>query len=141
MNTLFKKNYQNFMLFFTFFLFWFSIQFGELVEDSVAFALIVSLGILHGANDLLILSKGKNGKAVFFKHLLIYLSIIVLCVVTYILSPLVAILAFILLSSYHFGEEHMGEKIRVHQLLNAIYYMAYGLFSFFQCFFMHHSRM
>jgi beta-carotene 15,15'-dioxygenase len=135
MNTLFKKNYQNFMLFFTFFLFWFSIQFGELVEDSVAFALIVSLGILHGANDLLILSKGKNGKAVFFKHLLIYLSIIVLCVVTYVLSPLVAILAFILLSSYHFGEEHMGEKIRVHQLLNAIYYMAYGLFLFSMLFY------
>ncbi|MBT4780683.1 MAG: beta-carotene 15,15'-dioxygenase, partial [Polaribacter sp.] len=46
------RNYQNFMMFFTFFLFWFSIQFGEFVEDSVAFVLIVSLGILHGANDL-----------------------------------------------------------------------------------------
>ena len=61
------KNYQNFMMFFTFFMFWFSIQFGDIVEDSVAFVLIVSLGILHGANDLLILAKGKNSKMFFFK--------------------------------------------------------------------------
>ena len=132
---IFKKNYQNCMIFFTFFLFWFSIQFGELVEDSVAFALIVSLGILHGAIFLLILSKGKNKKAVYLKHLLIYLSIILLCVGTYLFSPFAAILAFILLSSYHFGEEHMGEKIKEHQILNAIYYMAYGLFLFSMLFY------
>lgn len=129
------KNYQNFMLFFTFFLFWFSIQFGKLVEDSVAFVLIVSLGILHGANDLLILSKGKNGRKVFLKHLFIYLSIITTCVLIYLLSSFVAILLFILLSSYHFGEEHLGEQIKVNKLFNSIYYLAYGVFLFSMLFY------
>jgi Brp/Blh family beta-carotene 15,15'-monooxygenase len=135
MNRLFMKNYQNFMLFFTFFLFWFSIQFGELVEDSVAFVLIVSLGILHGANDLLILSKGKNRRNVFLKHLFIYLGIIISCILIYLLSSFVAILIFILLSSYHFGEEHLGEKIKVNKLFNSIYYLGYGMFLFSMLFY------
>lgn len=124
------RNYQNFMMFFTFFLFWFSIQFGEFVEDSVAFVLIVSLGILHGANDLLILAKGKNSKIFFFKNLLVYLIIIIACVLTYLFSSFVAILLFILLSSYHFGEEHLGDKIKVNRFFNFIFYLSYGIFLF-----------
>ena len=124
------RNYQNFMMFFTFFLFWFSIQFGEFVEDSVAFVLIVSLGILHGANDLLILAKGKNSKNFFFKNLLVYLTIIIACVLTYLFSSFVAILLFILLSSYHFGEEHLGDKIKVNRFFNFIFYLSYGIFLF-----------
>ena len=124
------KNYQNFMMFFTFFMFWFSIQFGDIVEDSVAFVLIVSLGILHGANDLLILAKGKNSKMLFLKHLLVYLTIIIACVLIYLFSPFIAILLFILLSSYHFGEEHLGEKIKVNRIFNLIFYLFYGVFLF-----------
>ena len=56
MNSIFIRNYENFMLFFTFFLFWVSIQFGEVVEDFLAYIMVISVGILHGANDLLILS-------------------------------------------------------------------------------------
>ena len=130
MNRKFKLNYQNFMLFFTFFLFWFSIQFGRLVEDSVAFVLIVSLGILHGANDLLLLSKGEKSKNVFFKHLIIYIAIIVSCIIIYLISSISAILLFVLLSSYHFGEEHLGEKITINKLFNFIFYLSYGVFLF-----------
>lgn len=124
------RNYQNFMLFFTFFLFWVSIQFGDFVEDSVAFVLIVSLGILHGANDLLILAKGKNSKNSFLKHLLVYLTIIITCVLIYLLSPFVSILLFVFLSSYHFGEEHLGDKIKVNRFFNLIFYLSYGVFLF-----------
>lgn len=135
MNRLIKANYQNTAIFFTFFLLWFSIQFGRLVEDSVAFVLIISLGILHGANDLLILSKGKKDKKVFLKHLTIYLLIIFFCVIIFLLSPIVAIMLFILLSSYHFGEEHLGEKIVVNKLFNLIFYMSYGVFLFSMLFY------
>jgi Brp/Blh family beta-carotene 15,15'-monooxygenase len=135
MNKTFKRNYQNFMLFFTFFLFWFSIQFGGLVEDSVAFVLIVSLGILHGANDLLILSKGHKSKTIFFKHLIIYIAIIVGCILIYFFSSILAILLFVLLSSYHFGEEHLGEKITVNSLFNVFFYMFYGVFIFSMLFY------
>ena len=135
MSIIIKSNYQNFMVFFTFFFFWFSIQFGSFVEDSVAFLLIVSLGILHGANDLLILSKGKKNKHTYIKHLLVYLSIMLFCVLTYFFSSFLAISLFILLSSYHFGEEHLGEKIAVNSIFNFFYYMSYGVFIFSMLFY------
>jgi Brp/Blh family beta-carotene 15,15'-monooxygenase len=130
-----KQNYQNFMIFFTFFLLWFSVQFGKLVEDSVAFAMIISLGILHGANDLLILSNGRNNRINFRKYLLIYLSIILFCILIYLLSPFLAILLFVFLSSYHFGEEHLGETVNVNKIFNFLFFTAYGLFLFSMLFY------
>ncbi len=130
MNMIFIRNYQNLMLFFTFFLFWLSIQFGEVVEDFLAYVMIISLGILHGANDLLILSiKDKKDKN-FIKNLIIYVSIIILCLIIYMFSSFIAILLFVLLSSYHFGEEHLSKKINVNVLFNSLYFLAYGVFIF-----------
>ena len=130
-----KRNYQNFMVFFTFFFFWFSTQFGRFVEDSVAFILILSLGILHGANDLLILSRGKLDNRSYSKHLIVYLIIILCCVLIYFSSSFLAILLFVLLSSYHFGEEHLGEKITINNLFNVFFYMFYGVFIFSMLFY------
>ena len=56
MNALKNYNYENIALYLTFFLLWISIQFGEVVEDFLAYAMVITLGILHGANDILILS-------------------------------------------------------------------------------------
>ncbi|ARV07747.1 beta-carotene 15,15'-dioxygenase [Polaribacter sp. SA4-10] len=130
MNTLFNRNYQNLMLFLTFFLLWVSIQFGEVVEDFLAYVMVISLGILHGANDLLILSIKEKKDKTFIKNLIIYVSIIILCLIIYMFSPFVAILLFVLLSSYHFGEEHLSKKINVNVLFNSLYFLAYGMFIF-----------
>lgn len=125
-----SSNYQNFMIFFTFFLFWISIQFGEVVEDFLAYILVISIGIIHGANDLLILSTKDKQNKTFIKNLIIYVSIIILCVFIYLISPFIAILLFVLLSAYHFGEEHLGHKIMMNSVFNSIYFLAYGLFIF-----------
>ncbi len=130
MRDTFYSNYQNFMLFITFFLFWISIQFGEVVEDFLAYILVISLGILHGANDLLILSIKEKTDKTFIKNLLIYIGLIILCLVIYIFSSFTAILFFVLLSSYHFGEEHLSKKINVNGLFNSFYFLAYGVFIF-----------
>jgi Brp/Blh family beta-carotene 15,15'-monooxygenase len=126
------KNYnsQNFILFITFFLLWVSIQFGEVVEDFLAYVLVISVGVIHGANDLLILSVKEKKPKNFKKNLFIYVSIIVLCVFIFLLSPFLAILLFVLLSGYHFGEEHLSHKINVNIVFNSIYFLAYGLFIF-----------
>ena len=130
MRDTFYSNYQNFMLFITFFLFWISIQFGEVVEDFLAYILVISLGILHGANDLLILSIKEKTDKTFIKNLFIYIGLIILCLVIYIFSSFTAILFFVLLSSYHFGEEHLSKKINVNGLFNSFYFLVYGVFIF-----------
>ena len=130
MNSIFIRNYENFMLFFTFFLFWVSIQFGEVVEDFIAYIMVISVGILHGANDLLILSTKDQKDKKLIKNLLIYIGIILLCVVIYLLSSFLAIVLFVVLSAYHFGEEHLSHKINVNFGFNAVYFLSYGLFIF-----------
>ena len=130
MNSIFIRNYENFMIFFTFFLFWISIQFGEVVEDFLAYIMVISVGILHGANDLLILSTKERKDKKLIKNLLIYIGIILLCVVIYLLSSFVAIVLFVVLSAYHFGEEHLSHKINVNFVFNTVYFLSYGLFIF-----------
>ena len=122
--------YHNFKIFFTFFLFWFGIQFGELVEDSVAFFLVLTIGILHGANDILILSKNEKVLIKKIKFLVIYLGIILLTIITYFLSPFTSILLFIGISSYHFGEEHLSKKIKINVVFDSLFYFFYGLIIF-----------
>jgi Brp/Blh family beta-carotene 15,15'-monooxygenase len=130
MNALKNYNYENIALFLTFFLLWVSIQFGEVVEDFLAYVMVISLGILHGANDLLILAiKDKKEKSLL-KNLIIYISIIILCLVIYLFSPFVAIVLFVLLSSYHFGEEHLSDRINVNLVFNFFYFLGYGMFVF-----------
>jgi Brp/Blh family beta-carotene 15,15'-monooxygenase len=130
MDTKFNTNYQNFTLYFTVFLFWISIQFGEVVEDFIAYILVISIGILHGANDLLILSKRDQNAKSFKKNILIYLSIIGFCLLIFFISPFLAILLFVFGSAYHFGEEHLSTLVNVNLAFNFLYFFSYGMFIF-----------
>jgi Brp/Blh family beta-carotene 15,15'-monooxygenase len=130
MKHLLKTDYQDFMIIVTFFLFWISIQFGELIEDAIAYVFVLSLGIIHGANDLNILQKKKMKKKQFGKSLFVYLTIIFFCMLTYWLFPFVAMLSFILLSAYHFGEQHLEKKIADFGVLRGFIFSVYGLFIF-----------
>ncbi|AXG71902.1 beta-carotene 15,15'-dioxygenase [Kordia sp. SMS9] len=130
MKQVFKIDYQDFMIIITFFLFWISIQFGEVIEDTIAYIFVLSLGIIHGANDLNILQKNKIKKHNFGKSLFIYLMIILFCMLTYWIFPFIAMLAFIILSAYHFGEQHLEKKIADFGILKGIVYTIYGLFIF-----------
>lgn len=129
------KNYQNFKIFITVFLFWFSIQFGKPIEDSIAFILIISLGIMHGANDLLILSLKKINNNRYKKNLFIYLGIVSFCVIFYVINPIIAIYLFIVISSYHFGDEHLSEKVTINSYFESFYYIVYGLLIFSMLFY------
>lgn len=129
------KNYQNFKIFITVFLFWFSMQFGKPIEDTIAFVLIVSVGIMHGANDLLILSLKKINNTSFKKNLFIYLGIVCSCVIIFFIQPYFAILLFIFISCYHFGEEHLSDKIFINHFFDTIYFIIYGMLVFSMLFY------
>ena len=118
------------MIFFTFLLFWISIQFGQIIEDSIAYIIVLSIGIVHGSNDFTILKKQQNSKIDFLKSTGFYLSLIILCVVTYIMVPFFSILFFIFLSSYHFGEQHLENKFNGTVIFNSLLYISYGLLIF-----------
>ena len=51
------KNLDSFIIVTTFLFLWIAINFGKNVEDMVAYFLILTFGILHGANDLKLIHK------------------------------------------------------------------------------------
>jgi len=129
------KDYENFKIFFTVFLFWFSIQFGEPIEDSLAFFLVISIGIIHGANDLLILSIKKGNNTNLKKNLFIYIGIVLSCVFLFLLHPFLSILLFVFISCYHFGEEHLSTKVSINYFFDTIYFIVYGMLIFSMLFY------
>ena len=125
-----RVHYQDFMIFFTFLLFWTSIQFGQIIEDSIAYVIVLSIGIIHGSNDFTILRKQKSNTTSFLKSTGFYLFLIIMCILSYITHPYISFLFFILLSSYHFGEQHLEEKVFGSKIFKSILYIAYGMLIF-----------
>ena len=70
------------------------------------YALILTFGIIHGANDILILLKGKKtNKYTVLNQTLKYFSIVMIICLIFFNFPVISMLFFVLFSAYHFGEQ------------------------------------
>ncbi|RTY88972.1 Brp/Blh family beta-carotene 15,15'-dioxygenase [Flavobacterium sp. RSP15] len=101
------KNYFNIAIVASFFGLWMDSYFSHQIQIILGFLLIFSFGILHGANDLLLIKnintiKGRNS---WFKILGYYVMVVLTGVLLFYTIPLFALLLFIIVSSYHFGEQ------------------------------------
>jgi beta-carotene 15,15'-dioxygenase len=93
------------------------------------FFLIFTFGILHGANDLVLIHQIENNKkTTFVKIIVSYLLIVTGSVVLFTLLPLLALLLFILVSGYHFGEQHWASLIENKTSFRKLFELIYGLF-------------
>jgi len=77
----------------------------EMFEWVVFFLILITIGIPHGALDHLLMSPKitKNG---LLKFILKYLGIIGLYLIIWIFAPTLALLFFLGMSAYHFGQSH-----------------------------------
>ena len=96
---------------------------------------VLTLGILHGANDLEIISKSFKGKLnnLYFKSILIYISVVLLGAVLFFTLPALSLIFFVLFSSYHFGEQHWEDRLSF-SIFHFAFYTLYGAFIFFLMF-------
>lgn len=93
------------------------------------FLLIFTFGILHGANDLVLIHQIENTKkTTFVKIIVSYLVIVIGSVVLFTVLPLLALLLFILVSGYHFGEQHWASLIKNKTSIRKLFELIYGLF-------------
>lgn len=96
----------------------------------VGFILILSFGIVHGANDLLLIRKinGENTMT-YWRILINYITIVLTAVLLFSFIPWLAMLLFIIVSSYHFGEQHWNKKkLYNNSLMTKLFQTIYGLF-------------
>ena len=97
------------------------------VQNLVATVGILTFGILHGANDLKIIAKKSSFHSTTyrFKFFLLYSIIVLLGIVLFFYIPKIALFSFVLVSCYHFGEQHWNERFN-DQFNSFAFYFSYG---------------
>ncbi|WP_299219335.1 Brp/Blh family beta-carotene 15,15'-dioxygenase [uncultured Aquimarina sp.] len=120
---------RNYMLIFTFFSLWVSTYFKEETENILAYILILSLGILHGTNDIKLIRKESSDKnrGTSKKILYFYLLFIITGILFFYYIPSMALLIFILFSAFHFGEQHWISRLTKKSIAIKFIYIAYGI--------------
>lgn len=124
------KNLDSFIIVTTFLFLWIAINFGKNVEDMVAYFLILTFGILHGANDLKLIqasSTHTKKRYSFLKVTSYYVLFLLICASLFYFLPGLALLAFVLFSGYHFGEQHWNSKFKSQSGTTIWFYSSYGL--------------
>ena len=103
--------------------------------DLIGGFFVFTLGILHGANDLEIIAKNFEGKfnRLYFKSVVLYIGVVLIGAVFFFLLPALALLLFVMFSSYHFGEQHWEDRLLMSPFHFA-FYILYGAFIFFLMF-------
>jgi Brp/Blh family beta-carotene 15,15'-monooxygenase len=77
-------------------------------EIFFGFLLIFTFGLLHGANDLLIIHKfTAANKKVWFGKLTGYVASVLGVGIFFYLFPTIGLIGFLIYSAYHFGEQHL----------------------------------
>jgi len=126
-----------FNLIFTVFLLWLTIQIPSNYEVYLAYCFVLTIGILHGANDIaligLITSKTNKVK---HKYLFLYVGLIGATTIAFIMFPLLALLIFIGFSCYHFGEQHFFNFVKKSSLKSKLLFFSYGSLIFGLLFFL-----
>ena len=110
-------------------------------QNLIAFLGIFSFGILHGANDLKIIDKnfGKNQKKIKGFFFLSYLLVVILGIGIFYWIPGIALIFFVLVSCYHFGEQHL-QRVMDFKKGKLFFYFSYGAFIFLMLFTLHYNE-
>lgn len=108
------------------------------------FFLIFTFGILHGANDLLLI-KNINSKKRFSSSvtiLIYYLLIVLSGALLFYIIPWFALLLFIVVSSYHFGEQEWQNLSKnFSRWILISFRFIYGLFILLLLFYFHQREV
>lgn len=129
--------YRNISIVASFLGLWITSLFSNHIQIILGFTLIFTFGILHGANDLLLIEKISRQKeqTSFLKKIASYIGTILIGALLFYLVPWLALLLFVIVSGYHFGEQQW------HDLLNSfpkwisiVFPFIYGLLILFLLF-------
>jgi len=122
--------FTNFSIVASFLGLWINSFLDEQAQIIIGFLLIFSFGILHGANDLQLIDKtfSKFNSNSFYKILLYYVTMVIFGALLFFFIPALALLLFVVVSGYHFGEQHWQSKLmRTTKNINFMFHLFYGL--------------
>ncbi|WP_273565974.1 Brp/Blh family beta-carotene 15,15'-dioxygenase [Maribacter halichondriae] len=128
----------------TFFFLWLAIFFEDAVENIFAYILILSFGILHGANDLKLLQKSESiresGRE-YITWFIYYVLFVLISLSVFYFIPAIALVLFVIFSAYHFGEQHWAIKVQKPTFVIQTFFICYGFFILFLLFHAHENAV
>ncbi len=134
------KKYTNIAIVASFFGLWMDSYFSKNLQLMSGFFLIFTFGILHGANDLLIINKfnvkkPSDSKLKIFAY---YVIVVLTGILLFYSIPQLALLLFIIVSGYHFGEQQW-QNLELHfpKWLVIVFQFFYGVFILLLLFIFH----
>ena len=79
-------------------------------QSIISFILIFTFGLIHGANDIQLIQKKTLNYSInfFIISILLYVFIVILGILIFFYIPDFGLIFFVLFSSFHFGEQHLG---------------------------------
>ena len=138
------KKYTNIAIVASFFGLWMDSYFSTKLQIISGFFLIFTFGILHGANDILLVKKINTEKPSNSRlNILAYYVIVVLTgLLLFYTIPQIALLLFIIVSAYHFGEQQW-QKLEPHfpKWLVILFQSFYGSVILFLLFIFHTTEV
>jgi len=109
----------------------------EYIQNIIGIIAILCIGIIHGANDIKIISTfSNNGNK--FKYFSFYLLTVLIGCLLFFFLPSIALLVFVLVSCFHFGEQHWESKLKPNKY-NSFFYFFYGGVIFLLLFIIKHE--
>ena len=108
----------------------------SLAIDYLAIFGVLTLGILHGANDLSLLQSIRFMRTQL-QRFLVYIATVLLFSLILYHFPLTALLFFVLFSCYHFGEQQWTNRFQSKTNSPQFFYFVYGAFLFSMLFWSH----
>ena len=118
----------NIKLLVTFFLLWTTTVINVQTEAHLAYIMILTVGILHGSNDIeLLFGSFKFQKKQTFQVVSLYILMVLLTVGLFYFIPGITLGIFILFSAYHFGEQHFVKKVSSKSLIKDLFFLSYGM--------------
>jgi beta-carotene 15,15'-dioxygenase len=127
----------------SFFCLWLTSFISETYQNFFGFFLILTFGLFHGTNDLEIISVILNkNKISYAKISFFYLFTVFIFACSLVFIPFVAMLFFVLISSFHFGQQHWENILSdARKIFKIIFQFSYGFFIFLLLFTIHEKEV
>lgn len=132
--------YTNIAIVASFFGLWMDSYFSTKLQIIAGFFLIFTFGILHGANDLLLVKKINVEKLSSSKLKILgyYAAVVLTGLILFYVVPQLALLLFIIVSGYHFGEQQWQNlQLYFPKWLVILFQFFYGFVILFLLFIFH----
>ncbi|MDP5078007.1 MAG: Brp/Blh family beta-carotene 15,15'-dioxygenase [Nonlabens sp.] len=101
----------------------------------------LTLGLVHGCNDLLLLRNYFETKKTRLWGIIVYVLIIPLLLSLYFIAPVVVSILLLGLSAYHFGEQHATNLVVASKGVYAVLYLGLGLLIFSLLFLLNYNEL